>query len=146
MQPNFDVFDHFSKVKVAEIFWGAPIPHPPTFGGVCHPTLPAHQCSTQKHLVALKKLSFGGKKKTNFGHIRHSPLVNTSHSKCSSVTIYIQNLTKLEDLMSHTLGHTFHSKIQPYNYLTKSMASICTKQHYLGQALYIQGCTLKTIH
>ncbi len=34
-------------------------------------------------------------KKTKFGHIRHGPLVNTSHSKCSSITIYIQNLTKL---------------------------------------------------
>ncbi len=46
-------------------------------------------------------------KKPKFGHIRHGPLVNTSHSKCSSVTIYIQNLTKLQDLMSHTLSHTF---------------------------------------
>ncbi len=25
--PKFDVFDHFLKVKVAEIFWGAPT-HP----------------------------------------------------------------------------------------------------------------------
>ena len=69
-------------------------------------------------------------KKPKFGHIWHSPLVNISHSKCSSVTIYIQNLTKLQDLMSHTLSHTFHSKSQPYKYLTKSMASICTKRHY----------------
>ncbi len=76
-------------------------------------------------------------KKPKFGHIQHGPLVNTSQSKCSSVTIYIQNLTKLQDLMSHTLSHTFHSKSQPYNYLAKSMASICTKRHYLHQALYI---------
>ncbi len=26
MQPNFDVFDHQMKVKVAEIFWGASAP------------------------------------------------------------------------------------------------------------------------
>ncbi len=48
-----------------------------------------------------------------------------------------QNLTKLQDLMSHTLIHTFHSKSQPYNYLTMSIASICTKRHYLRQALYV---------
>ncbi len=24
--PKFDTFDHFLKVKVAEIFWGAPAP------------------------------------------------------------------------------------------------------------------------
>ena len=39
--------------------------------------------------------------------------------------------------MSHTLSHTFHSKSQRYNYLTKSIASICTKGHYLRQALYM---------
>ncbi len=33
MQPNFDVFDHQMKVKVAEIFWGAPAPRPPLLGG-----------------------------------------------------------------------------------------------------------------
>ena len=49
---------------------------------------------------------------------------------------------KLQDLMSHTLSHTFHSKSQPYNYLTKSIALICTKQHYICQALYMQ----KTVH
>ncbi len=47
-----------------------------------------------------------------------------------------------QDLMSHTLSHTFHSKSQPYNYLTKSIASICTKQHYLRQALYIGACCI----
>ncbi len=39
----------------------------------------------------------------------------TIHLKCSSVTINIQNLTKLQDVMSDTLCHTFHGKIQPYN-------------------------------
>ncbi len=177
--------------------------HPPTFGGLCPPTLPAHQCGTQKTSCSTKKaglerlrdlvlrsqqnmgtsrvktftdrptdvaqrghhpllweecdnvrhctcfwcppvpgaeakssltLAFlvlqdvfwvppwkfsatftfiWWSKKPKFGHIRHSPLVNTSHPKCSSVTIYIQNLTKLQDLMSHTLSHTFHSKSQP---------------------------------
>ncbi len=43
MQLNFDVFDHFLKVKVAETFWGAPAPpSPPTMGGKA-PQIPQHQ-------------------------------------------------------------------------------------------------------
>ncbi len=49
---------------------------------------------------------------------------------------------KLQDLMSQTLSHTFHSKSQPYNYLTESIASICTKRHYLCQALYFSKIPL----
>ncbi len=77
----------------------------------------------------------------------HCALVNSSHFKCCSVTINIQNLTKLEDVMSDNLCHTFHCKIEPYSYLTKHLTSICTKQHYLCQALYVckrPKCTVQS--
>ncbi len=36
-QLNFDIFDHFLKVKVAEIFLGAPDPPVPPFRGLRPP-------------------------------------------------------------------------------------------------------------
>ncbi len=42
MQLNFDVFDHFLKVKVPEIFWGAPAPPSPLLGGFA-PQIPQRQ-------------------------------------------------------------------------------------------------------
>ncbi len=44
MQLNFDVFDHFLEVKVAEIFWGAPAPPPgPSLLEGKSPQIPQHQ-------------------------------------------------------------------------------------------------------
>ncbi len=42
MQPNFDDFGHFLKVKVAEMFWGAQAPQAPCR---CRPTLQKHYMS-----------------------------------------------------------------------------------------------------
>ncbi len=120
-----------------DVFWGAALMCREGWGGKAPPKWGAKGAKKNPPRKISPTFTFTWwSKSPKFGHIRHGPLVNTSHSKCSSVTIYIQNLTKLQDPMSHTLSHTFHSKIQPYNYLTKNMASICTKQHYLCQALY----------
>ncbi len=57
MQLNFDVFDHQMKVKVAEIFWGAPAPpDSPSWGA--SPPQPPNPISVapKKNIVALNQL------------------------------------------------------------------------------------------
>ncbi len=54
MQLNFDAFDHFLKVKVAEIFWGAPAPQPPLLGEFA-PQIPQLQGSRSKKKKCLSK-------------------------------------------------------------------------------------------
>ncbi len=56
MQPNFDVFDHQVKVKVAETFGGLPPPGPTILGAL--PPKPSNPLSVapKKHIVALNKL------------------------------------------------------------------------------------------
>ncbi len=168
MPPNFGFFDHQMKVTVAETFLGGSRPPGPQSWGALPPPPKKkksnHQTSRLKGLKRLRdilqllftthssiapritptRLDCGRAETT-------SSSLTALSSKCSSVTIYIQNLTKLQDLMSHTLGHTFHGRIQPYN-LTKRMTSICHKRHYLRQALYNgrlffkQNCSVLPVH
>ncbi len=121
------------KEKVAKIFWRAPAPQPPlrrcarpqnryvSLGWNGRPGNKRTEQYNQRQEQDMKNMGAGKapreisatftfiywSKTSIFGSNRHSTHHNSSHLKCSSITMSAWNLTKLQDLMSDTLRDTF---------------------------------------
>ncbi len=72
-----------------------------------------------------------------FGSDRYSAHHNWSHLQCSSALTNIQNSYLVEiKVLSKSLNNQLHAEIPLGNIPSQPLTSICTKQHYLRQALY----------